>query len=102
MTANSSTSTDVITPLSPEEQAVALWTFVHLRMPRFPYDAALEVVRRLAPHPDEPVAALAKRVRKELRAKGVPVKHHIALQAAARLLGHESWYAARDASARLK
>jgi len=102
MTANSSTSHDVNTPLSPEEQAAALWTFVHLKTPRFPYDAALEVVRRLAPRPDEPPKALAKRVRKELAAKGVHVKHEAALQAAARLLGFESWYAAKASSARLR
>lgn len=102
MTANSSTPADVITPLSQEEQAAALWTFVHLKTPRFPYDAALEVVRRLAPRPHEPAKALARRVRKELRAKGVNVKHEAALQAAARLLGFESWYAAKELSARLK
>lgn len=102
MTAHSPTSPDVITPLSPEEQAAALWTFVHLKTPRFPYDAALEVVKRLAPRPDEAPKTLAKRVRKELSAKGVHVKHEAALQAAARLLGFESWYAAKESSARLK
>lgn len=102
MTAHSSTSPDVITPLSPEEQAAALWTFVHLKTPRFPYDEALEVVRRLAPRPDEPPKTLARRVSKELRAKGVSVKHEAALQIAARLLGFESWYAAGQSSARLK
>ena len=101
MTAVPSTSPDV-TPLSPEEQAAALWTFVHLRTPRFPYDAALEVVRRLAPRPDEPARALAKRLRKELEAKGVTIKHEPALQAASRLLGFESWYAAKASGAKLK
>lgn len=51
MTAHTSASPDVTTPFSPEEQAAALWTFVHLNRPRFPYDAALEVVKRLAPRP---------------------------------------------------
>ena len=102
MTANSSASADVVIPLSEEEQAAALWTFVHLKMPRFPYDAALEVVKRLAPRTDEPPKALAKRLRKELKAKGVSVKHEAALQAAARLLGFESWYAAKESGARLK
>lgn len=102
MTAHSSTSPDVISPLSPEEQAAALWTFVHLKTPRFPYDAALEVVKHLAPRPDESPKALAKRVRKELGAKGVHVKHEAALQVAARLLGFESWHAAKESSGRLK
>ena len=102
MTASPATSPDVNNPLSPEDQAAALWTFVHLKTPRFPYDAALEVIKRLAPRPDEPPKALANRVRKELAAKGVSVKHDAALQVAARLLGFESWYAAKESSARLK
>ena len=101
MTAVPSTSPDVI-PLSPEEQAAALWTFVHLKTPQFPYDEALEVVRRLAPRSDEPVRVLAKRLRKELKSKGITVKHEAALQAASRLLGFESWYAAKASSPKLK
>lgn len=41
-------------------------------------------------------------MRKEPSAKGVNVKHQAALQVAARLLGFESWYAAKESSARLK
>lgn len=102
MAANSSTSADVITLLSQEEQAASLWTFVHLKIPRFTSEAALEVVRRLAPRPDEAPKALAKRLRAELRSKGIALKHEAALQAAARLLGFESWYAAKADGAKLK
>ena len=102
MIAIPSASPDVTNPLSPEEQAAALWTFVHQRTPRFPYDEALDVIRRLAPRPDEPVRSLAKRLRKELEAKGLTVKHGNALQAASRLLGFDSWYAAKASSPKLK
>jgi hypothetical protein len=60
------------------------------------------VVRRLAPRPEEPPRALAKRLRKELKAKGVDIKHENALHAASRLLGFENWYAAKAWSAMLK
>jgi hypothetical protein len=71
MTATSSTSVDVNIPLSQEEQAAALWTFVHLKIPRFTSDIALEVVRRLAPHVGEAPKGLAKRLKAELKAKGI-------------------------------
>lgn len=102
MTANSSTSADVITPLSEEEQAAALWTYVHLRIPRFTSQAALEIVKRLASGMDEAPKALAKRLRKELAAQGIAIKHTAALHAAARLLGHESWYAANQPAPKLR
>lgn len=102
MTAKSPTSADVITPLSPQEQAAALWTFVHLKIPRFTTEAALEVVARLTPRPGEAPKALAKRLSAELRSKGIALKHEAALQAAARLLGFESWYAAKSSGAKLK
>ena len=88
----SSTSDDVITPLSEEEQATALWVFVHLKIPRFTSASALQVVQDLAPHMGESAKSLAKRVRKELAAHGINLKHTAALNAAARLLGHESWH----------
>lgn len=96
MTANTSTSTDVTKPLSEQEQAAALWTYVHLKVARFTSDAALEVVRRAAPRPDEDPQALAKRLRKELASRGVALKHSAALDAASRLLGHTSWHAANQ------
>lgn len=98
MTANVSTSADVITH---EEQAAALWTFVHLKIPRFTTEVALEVVKRLAPHAGEPPKALAKRLKAELKAKGINLKHAAALQVAARLLGFENWYAAKSSGAKL-
>jgi hypothetical protein len=100
----SSTSADVIHPLSEQEQAAALWTYVHLRLPRFTSEDALEVVRRVAPRPQEATKALGKRLREELTARGVPIKHSGALEAAARLLGHSSWHEANRAQpgARLK
>jgi hypothetical protein len=102
MTANSSTSADVNIPLSQEEQAAALWTFVHLKIPRFTSEGALDVVKRLAPHAEEAPKALARRLKAELRAKGVHLKHVAALQAAARLLGFDNWYAAKSSGAKLK
>ncbi len=102
MTVSSSTSADVNSPLSPEEQAAALWTFVHLKIPRFTTEVALEVVKRLAPRAGETPKALARRLKTELRAKGINLKHAAALQAAARLLGFESWYAAKLSGAKLK
>lgn len=102
MTANSSTSADVSTPLSQEAQAAALWTFVHLKIPRFTTEVALEVVKRLAPHAGETPKSLARRLKAELRAKGINLKHAAALQAAARLLGFENWYAAKSSGAKLK
>lgn len=102
MATGSSTSDDVIILLSEEEQAAALWVFVHLKIPRFTSDSALEVVRHLAPHMDETPKSLAKRLRKELAARGVNLKHTAVLNAAARLLGHESWHSIPAPSPTLK
>ena len=59
---------------SPEDlQAVALslWTFVHLKVPRFTSDVALDVVKRLKPQPGDDPKALAKRLRALLSESGV-------------------------------
>ncbi|MCE9659935.1 MAG: hypothetical protein K8R60_15345 [Burkholderiales bacterium] len=97
MTASNSEAADAATPLSPEAQAVALWTFVHLRVPRFASADALAVVKELAPAPHENVKALAKRLRQAMASRGIAFKHTHALDAASRLLGHENWHvAARD------
>ncbi|CAJ0700294.1 MULTISPECIES: glyoxalase superfamily protein [Burkholderiaceae] len=83
-------------PTSPEDlqaTAAALWTFVHLKVPRFTSDAALKVVEGLRPRPDEDPKALAKRLRKALSEAGVSLKHTAALDAASRILGHSSWHA---------
>jgi hypothetical protein len=102
MTGTASASNDATRPSyqqSEHAQAMALWTYVHLNRPRFSSDAALTVVRRLAPSPSEDVKSLAKRLRKELAEQGIALKHNAALQAASRLLGYDSWYAAnRDHS----
>ena len=79
--------------LSAEGQAAALWTYVHLKVPRFTSERALQVVRQLSPAPDEEPKALAKRLRKELQGCGVALKHTHALHAASRLLGYNSWHA---------
>jgi hypothetical protein len=81
---------------SPDAQAVALWTFVRLRVPRFTSEGALEIVKSLAPAADEAPQKLAWRLRRELAARGVYLKHTHALEAASRLLGHRSWHSARS------
>jgi len=64
-------------------------------MPRFTSESALDVIKSLAPVPDDEPRKLAKRLRRELAARGVHMKHANSLQAASRLLGHESWHASR-------
>jgi len=79
-------------------QAASLWQFVHLKSPLFPHTAALDVVKKLAPAPDEDLKGLAKRLRKELEAYRVKLSHTAALDAAAKLAGFNGWF---DASSRL-
>jgi hypothetical protein len=80
------------TPLSEEAQAIALWTFIHLRTPRFTSQDALALVRDLAPTQDEDAKQLAKRLTAALSHKGVRLKHTNAVIAASQLLGHRSWH----------
>lgn len=83
-------------PTSPEDlqaTAAALWTFVHLKVPRFTSEAALRVVEGLHARPDEDPKVLAKRLRKALSDAGVSLKHTAALDAASRILGRSSWHA---------
>ncbi len=83
-------------PTSPQNlqvTAAALWTFVHLKIPRFTSEVALKVVEDLQPKPDEDPKALAKRLRKALSGAGISLKHTAALDAASRILGHSSWHA---------
>jgi hypothetical protein len=82
---------------SEQFQAIALWTFVHLKTPRFTSEVALEVIRQLMPINDEDPKRLAKRLRAALRNHGVELKHVNALGAAARLLGQANWHAAHNA-----
>lgn len=83
-------------PTSPQDlqvTAVALWTFVHLKVPSFTSEAALKVVEDLQHKPDEDPKALAKRLRKALSVAGISLKHTAALDAACCILGHSSWHA---------
>ena len=77
---------------SPEAQAASLWTFVHLRAPGLTSADALELVRELAPSASEPIKSLATRLQRLLASRGVAMKRTHALDAAARLLGHQSWH----------
>ncbi len=102
LTALSAPSAGAGPSLSPEEQAAALWTFVHLKVPRFTSQSALEVVSELLPSGASDVKPLAKRLRHALAHRGVSIKHEAALQAASRLLGYDSWHGARQASSPLR
>lgn len=81
---------------SPEAQAFALWSFLKLRNPRFDVKTVLAIVQRLVPQPGEDVKRLAKRLKGELAEAGVSIKHVIALEAAARLLGNETWFSSNE------
>ncbi|MFA6313844.1 MAG: glyoxalase superfamily protein [Sterolibacterium sp.] len=94
MTSTAHVASSDLQPLSEQDQAVALWTFVHLKIPRFTTEIALDVVKGLAPQLDEEPKAVAKRLRKALMGQGVAIKHTAALEAASRLLGHSSWHVA--------
>ena len=96
MTATVTAFTDA-NPPSEQFQAISLWTFVHLKTPRFTSEAALDVVRHLRPVVGEDPKHLAKRLRKSLLEHGIALKHVNALDAAARLLGHTDWHAASRA-----
>lgn len=73
-------------------QAASLWQFVHLKTPLFPHSAALEVIQKLSLSKGEDIKQLAKRLRKELAQHGVQMQHTVALDAAARIAGHKSWF----------
>lgn len=84
------------TPIAPEEQAAALWTFVQSKAPQFTLDAARDVINRLDLRPGEDPKPLAKRLRAALEAHRVAFKHTNALQAASRLAGFASWHENKD------
>lgn len=92
MTAIAYEAADAATPSSAEAQAAALWTFIHLRTPRFASADALEVVKELAAIPNDDVKTIAKKLKTAMAVKGFSLKHTHALDAAARLLGHDSWH----------
>ncbi len=79
-------------PQDLQSTAAALWTFVHLKVPRFTSGVALQVVESLQIQPDEDPKFLAKRLRKALSDTGVALKHTAALDAASRILGRSSWH----------
>lgn len=93
MTAATAPSAHASSPENLQATAASLWTFVHLKVPRFTSEVALEIVKRLRPQPGDDPKALAKRLRALLSESGVSLKHTAALDAAARMLGHSSWHA---------
>jgi len=93
MAATAAQTAHASSPNDMQAAAAALWTFVHLKVPRFTSGAALEVLERLQPRPDEDPKQLAKRLRRALGDAGVSLKHTAALDAASRILGHSSWHA---------
>src|SRR6476469_1467808 len=90
---------DAAHPLDDESRAAALWTFVHLKTPRFASADALSVVRELSYDQTHDLKVLAKRLRALLAQRGVSLKHTHALEAAARLAGHASWHGGGSESA---
>jgi len=100
LTAIAFDAADAAHPLDDESRAAALWTFVHLKTPRFASSDALEVVRELAPQLREDVKGLAKRLRAALARRGVPIKHTHALEAASKLAGYKGWHVGGSDAAR--
>lgn len=86
-------------PLTPEAQAAALWTFIEAKTPRFSFDDALSVIRELEPRVGEDPKSLAKRLRKALQARRIALKHTHSLHAASQVQGHSSWHTNDEASA---
>lgn len=75
-----------------EDQAQALWRYIHAKAPRFTLNAAHDVVARLNLEVNQDVKALAKRLRGLLQEHRVLLKHTNALHAVSRLLGFASWH----------
>lgn len=84
---------------SHEAQATALWAYIASRNSRLRLEDVVEIVRRLAIEGTPPPKQLARQLRHALDDAGVKLKHSQALQAASRLLGHGSWFEARQAAA---
>jgi hypothetical protein len=93
MTAATAPSAHASSPEDLQATAASLWTFVHLKVPRFTSEVALDIVKQLRPHPGDDPKALAKRLRALLSESGISLKHTAALDVAARMLGHSSWHA---------
>ncbi len=86
--AHRSTSSDEL-----KTSASSFSTFLQRNAPRFTPEIALDVIRQLQPHFAEGIKPLAKRLRAALRERRVSIKHTVALEATARILGHTSWHA---------
>ncbi|WP_027795620.1 hypothetical protein [Paraburkholderia acidipaludis] len=86
-------------PQSPsnESQVTAFWAYIRSMAPNFTLSSALEIIAQLQPIPDDP-KVLAKHLSQALQRYGVRIKHMSALQAASRVHGARSWYAAEDKS----
>jgi hypothetical protein len=99
MSATAQASANAANPHPEELQAAALWTYVHLKVPRFTSERALDVVRSLTIRPEEDdVKSLATRLQRAMSRQGVAMKRTYAIEAAARLLGHENWHTANRAA----
>ncbi|MCE9659936.1 MAG: hypothetical protein K8R60_15350 [Burkholderiales bacterium] len=85
--------------LTAEAQALALWTYVQVKAPRFTFDTALDLVKQLRLRQGEDPKSLATRLRKALQDKGIGFKRTHALHAASRLAGYDSWHTNEDARA---
>lgn len=85
--------------LTPEAQAIALWTYVQVKAPRFTFETALDLVKHLRLRQGEDPKSLATRLRKALQDKGVAFKRTHALHAASRLAGYDSWHTNEEAGA---
>ncbi len=83
---------------SPKEQVAALASFVQAKFPRFPAEAATDILSEVSPVAGE-LKPLARRLQQALAARGISIKYDSALSAAARVQGYASWHEARSHSA---
>lgn len=100
MTTANVSSADFSNPLDQQQIAQRLWTFVHPKARHFTVNFALDVVRALAPSQHQPPNMMAKRLRQELKPRGVELKHTSALTCVAMLLGYPSWHAYQKGSSK--
>jgi len=83
-------------PTSGDAQlAVLMWTFVQQKNRPFTSQMAQHVLQSLLPLEDQSPKTLARRLQKELDARGVHLKYNHALELAARLRGAPNWQSAR-------
>jgi hypothetical protein len=83
-------------PKSSDAQlAVLMWTFVQQKSRPFTSQMSQQVLQSLLPLEDQSPKTLARRLQKELDARGVHLKYNHALELAARLRGAPNWQSAR-------